>query len=105
MFVVVFATTNCDAGELIALRCDVVIRGISNPRLVDVMSNAAVDTGVSDPILICPVESMLKIGVFVPTLAEKILPAPADADRHALTFRLPVPVVLPFNQMDVFDRD
>jgi hypothetical protein len=101
----VFQIINPVAGDPMAFRIDVVIRGISNPRLVDVMSNAAVDAGVSEPTDICPVDSILKIGAFVPTFAEKILPVPAELERHALTFTLPVPVVLPFNQMDVFDRD
>jgi hypothetical protein len=78
----------------------VVILGISKPLEVEVISSAAVDAGVSPFIAICPVDSILKIGAFVPTFAEKILPDPHPA--HLLATTLLFPVCVGFNHKLAF---
>jgi hypothetical protein len=100
VFSVVFATISWLAGVLMAFLFDVDIRGISSPRVVDVMSRAAVDAGVSPFIAICPVDSILKIGAEVPTFAEKILPEPHPA--HLLATTLLFPVCVGFNHKLAF---
>jgi hypothetical protein len=52
-FVVVLKTTNPAAGEAMASRSTVVIRGIKSPLLVDVTSKIAEAFGVSVPIPTC----------------------------------------------------